>query len=183
MAFIRLTKGQKILAPKSKVRPSAIRARKALFDMLAHRFQVSFEDKIIIDGFAGAGTLGFEALVRGAGQVIFIDKDKNATEQIMLSAQQLKVNDRLVILHRDMARLGARPQGFFAADIVFLDPPYYQGLEQSALAGLHQGGWLKKDSLIVLESAADDDIVLDNFTLSAEHKIGNKVWRMLTALK
>ena len=189
MAFIRLTSGRKIIAPASNIirpntiRPTAIRARKSLFDMLAHRLVLKFEDKIVLDGFAGAGTLGFEALERDAAQVIFIDNNKAALEQIILSAKSLGRERKAITQQRDMAALGTRPKHLSMADIVFLDPPYRQKQEQSALTSLYQGGWLAHEAVIILESAADDNFPLTNFTLQVEHQVGNKKWRVLTAMK
>jgi 16S rRNA (guanine966-N2)-methyltransferase len=183
MALISLTSGQKIAAPKSLTRPSAVRARRALFDMLAHRLKINWQGKIILDGFAGAGTLGFEALERQAAKALFIDDDRIATRQIMDSAKKLNLQDKVIVLNRNMIKLSKRPNTFPPADIVFLDPPYYKKLEQGALVALVQGAWLEKKALVILESPVDDVLNLEGFTIQVEHKISNKIWRVLTPMK
>lgn len=189
MALISLTNGQKIIAPQSTARPSAVRVRKSLFDMLAHRFAINWEGKVILDGFAGAGTLGFEALIRGAARAIFIDDDRTATNQIIESAQKLNLGEQVTTLTRNMVRLTKRPNNLPAADIVFLDPPYYKNLVPQALTCLVKSDWLavQAQALIIIEQPADEPLTLagleENFERTTEHKISDKMWRVLTAVK
>ena len=75
-------RGRKLLAPEDQsVRPTAERAREALFDILAHgRLSEgpAFADALVLDAFAGTGAFGLEALSRGARRVTFIEKDRAA---------------------------------------------------------------------------------------------------------
>lgn len=162
------------------MRPSAVRARKALFDVIAHRLVVSWDGKNVLDGFAGSGTLGFEALLRGAANVVFIDSQEVAGAQIMENAARLGFEKSINILMRDMVKLGNKPSFLPPADIVFIDPPYYKNLEAVALDNLNKGGWLRNDSLIIVERAADNILVFENFKTITEHKVGSTIWSFLT---
>lgn len=182
MAFVRLTSGQKLFAPKG-ARPSLVRARKSLFDKLTYRLSGAWADKIILDGFAGSGALGFESLLRGARQGIFIDSDREAVRLMQESAEKLHLMAQTKIICASMMRLFKRPDNLPCADIVFLDPPYYKKLEIKAMATLFKGGWITKETLIVLESAADDEVVLEKVLLQEEIKIGDSRFRFLTAME
>ena len=111
--------------PGDKVRPTQDRVREALFSMLADIVPGS----VWIDLFAGSGSVGLEALSRGAQRVVWIEKDPR----------------NLALLKENQAALGAaggetvradafnwvkKCAGGMAADVAFADPPYAVGIEQ-----------------------------------------------------
>ena len=106
------------IADEPGLRPTSERVRETLFNWLAP----SIHDARCLDLFAGTGALGFEALSRGATQVVFVDNSRRATKAIEKSAKTLNATGALV--HRtdaiDYLRT-ARPASF---DIIFLDPPF-----------------------------------------------------------
>jgi 16S rRNA (guanine966-N2)-methyltransferase len=141
------------VAPKGQsVRPTADRARQALFNVLEHApWGVGIWQGVrVIDGFAGSGALGLEALSRGAAFCLFVDPDRAARTAIEANLTRLTCGDRARVLGQDMTRLGARG-GEAAFDLAFLDPPYGSGLAESALATLGDGGWLSPGALAVVE--------------------------------
>src|SRR5947199_8881274 len=102
--------------PGPGVRPTPDRLREALFNILAPRI----EGTIFVDAYAGSGSVGIEALSRGAGHAIFVEKHFAAVKMIRENLASLKVEDRATVLQR--ASLAALGQ--LDADIYFLDPPY-----------------------------------------------------------
>jgi 16S rRNA (guanine966-N2)-methyltransferase len=107
-----------------------------------------------LDLFAGSGVLGFEALSRGAAEVVFVERDPVAARAIGEMLVQLRCG-RGLVEHVDafawLAR-GTPPSRPF--DTVFLDPPYGEGWLPRLAETLERGGWLAPDARIYLEDAA-----------------------------
>ncbi len=137
----------------ARLRPSSDRLREALFNMLA---QGRMGDRVrgarVLDLFAGTGALGLEALSRGAVQVTFVETGAPARALIRANVEKIRAMGATRLYRRDATDLGAnRGPGF---DLVFLDPPYGQGLGEAALASALAGGWLAPGALVVWEEAA-----------------------------
>jgi 16S rRNA (guanine966-N2)-methyltransferase len=146
-------RGRTLVAPKGQsVRPTADRTRQALYNVLEHAPWGGrvWSGARVIDGFAGSGALGLEALSRGAPFCLFVDNDRAARAAIKTNLTTLGCGDRARVLGQDLTRLGARG-GEAAFDLVFLDPPYGSGLAVGALAALRDGGWLAAGALVVVE--------------------------------
>ncbi len=147
-------RGRALAAPKSPaVRPTADRLREALFNILAHAYGDPITGARVLDLFAGTGALGLEALSRGAQFALFVDDGAEARALLRENVAALGLGGVTKIFRRDATRLGAaHPLEPFA--LVFLDPPYGQGLAEQALACARAGGWLAGGALIVVEEAA-----------------------------
>jgi len=141
-------KGRRLRAGTGQaVRPTADKVKGALFNILGSRFDLHAAQ--ILDLFAGSGSLGIEALSRGARDVTFVDESAASIRVLRdnLRACQLEVAARVLRLPADraLAQL-ARQQARF--DGVILDPPYGHGLVGDTLAALalqgvvRAGGWV-----------------------------------------
>lgn len=150
-------RGRRLKAPVGDaVRPTRDRIREALFNLLAHnRWQGAPlpRDAAVVDGFAGTGALGLEALSRGAAHVTFLENDPVALDILRHNAALFDAADRIAILKCDATRPGRARQ---ACDLALLDPPYGGGLAEPALAALARGGWLSPGALAVIELAAKE---------------------------
>ncbi len=136
--------------PGLDVRPTPDRLREALFNVLAPRIPGA----TFVDAYAGSGSVGIEALSRGAGRVILIEKNPAALAVIRENARSLGIEDEIAILRGSAALLLPIQQ----ADIVFLDPPYEREKEYSAsLLGLERTGCTlaiaQHSSRLILEEA------------------------------
>ena len=98
------------------VRPTPDRLREALFNVLAARI----EGCTFLDAYAGCGSVGLEALSRGAARVIFVEYKRSGAAMIRENLRALGVTEGFEIRNAKAAGLLAR----LTADIVFLDPPY-----------------------------------------------------------
>lgn len=143
-----------IAAPKSNaIRPTADRLREALFNILIHSYDDPVTGARVLDLFAGTGALGIEAISRGAAYALFVDDGVEARALLRNNAETLGLGGVTRIFRRDATKLGpAHPLEPFS--LVFLDPPYGQGLAQKALQSAREGGWLSADALVVVEEAA-----------------------------
>ncbi|MBI5164182.1 MAG: 16S rRNA (guanine(966)-N(2))-methyltransferase RsmD [Magnetospirillum sp.] len=148
-------RGRRLAAPDGRVaRPTADRAREALFNILAHSDRVALDGALVVDAFAGSGALGLEALSRGAAQAAFLDTHPDSLAAIRANLDSLGEGDRGRVLRADATRPPPAP---FAATLAFLDPPYRSGLVVPALEALRRGGWLAAAALVIVEVAADED--------------------------
>lgn len=107
------------------VRPTPDRMREALFNIL----QGEVQDAVFVDAYAGTGSVGIEALSRGARNAVFIEKDRRAVEVIQRNLAALKIGSRARVIRG----YAAIELASFEADIVFADPPYPKEREYSAL--------------------------------------------------
>ncbi|MEA2363251.1 MAG: rRNA (guanine966-N2)-methyltransferase [Thermoleophilaceae bacterium] len=109
-------KGRRLEAPRgTRTRPTADRVREALFSILG-----DVEGARVLDLYAGSGALGIEALSRGAGSAVFVERDARAAAAIERNLASLGVNAR--VARQDALRFLTRADGPF--DLVFCDPPY-----------------------------------------------------------
>jgi 16S rRNA (guanine966-N2)-methyltransferase len=177
-------RGRTLVAPKGQsVRPTAERARQALFNVLEHApwGLPVWSDVRVIDGFAGSGALGLEALSRGALFCLFVDNDRAARAAIEANLAAFGCGDRARVLGQDLTRLGALG-GEAAFDLVFLDPPYGSGLAEGALAALRVGGWLAPAALAVVERGEGEGALeAPGFSLLDERRWGKARVRFLRA--
>ncbi|HEV7718374.1 MAG TPA: 16S rRNA (guanine(966)-N(2))-methyltransferase RsmD [Arsenicitalea sp.] len=148
-------RGKTLLSPRDDaIRPTADRVRESVFNILASRLGPSLDGKRVLDLFAGTGALGLEALSRGASNVIFVDTGAESRGLIRDHIEAFAAGGTTKLLRRDATALGAAGNmGPF--DLVFLDPPYAQGLAELALASLLSGKWLAPSATMVVEESAE----------------------------
>jgi len=166
-------KGKQLISPSDdSIRPTADRVRESMFNILASRLGPVFDGLRVLDLFAGTGALGFEALSRGAAHATFVDMGAEARGLIRDHIEAFGVGGNTKLLRRDAVDLG--PTGTFGKfDLVFLDPPYGQGLGELALDGLARGGWLTPGATLVFEESAAAEVVIpDAFTLDDRRVYG-----------
>jgi 16S rRNA (guanine966-N2)-methyltransferase len=157
-------KGRRLVAPRGvRTRPTADRVREALFSMLG-----DVSGARVLDLYAGSGALGIEALSRGAGSAVFVDRDPRAVAAIERNLESLGLEQE--VLRQDAVRFLARAEGTF--DLVFCDPPYDSA---SRLAGpLAQGlpALTSEHARIVTESDKRNPLELP-FPLITERTYGD----------
>ena len=152
-------KGKKLFTPKSDItRPTSDRVREALFNRLVHGIEDFELDGVrVLDLFAGTGALGLEALSRGASFAVFIEQAIEPRGLIRRNIELLECTGQTKLFRRDATNLGPLKR-FEPFDLIFLDPPYDKGLGEQALASALEGGWIKKNALIVLEESKNAQI-------------------------
>lgn len=152
------------------LRPTADRVRENLFNMLAGgRFGDPITGARVLDLFAGTGALGLEALSRGAAHVTFVDDGRVAGRLIGDNLRRAGRAPDATLLAIEAARLPPAPA---PATLIFLDPPYAQGLGAPALAAARAGGWLAPGALVVWEENAPQ-IAPPGFTLADRRRYGD----------
>ena len=142
-------KGRQLVTPRGhRTRPTADQVRIALMDTLMPELLGAR----VLDLFAGAGGIAFEALSRGAADATLVERDPRAVAAIRQNATALGVRARARVLDADVSRgidrLAAASAVF---DVVFLDPPYEADLVDQTLERLGEGTIITADAVVVAQ--------------------------------
>ncbi len=141
-------KGRRLKAPTwDGLRPTSDKLRETLFNILAPRIRGA----LLLDGFAGTGAVGIEALSRGASHVTFVEADRRAVALIEQNLSLCGVKDRFELHCGDIAAVVGALLADRIFDVIVLDPPYDAAdtgqVLEAAAARLAPGG------VLVLERA------------------------------
>ena len=128
------------------LRPTPNRVRETLFNWLAPYV----EGAKVLDVFAGSGALFLEALSRGAGSALALDLNSAAINSLRGHLLTLRCDNGQLLQTDALRHLEQQPATPF--DLVFLDPPFSQGLLLPACALLEEKGWLATDAWVYTES-------------------------------
>jgi 16S rRNA (guanine966-N2)-methyltransferase len=152
-------KGRRLAAPTwDGLRPTSDKLRETLFNVIANRT----ENARFLDGFAGTGAVGLEALSRGAAHVTFIERDPRACRLIEQNAARCGVTDGYIIVrggfagHEKRSESARRLPPLGPFDLIFLDPPYADPVIDDAMRSAVT--WLAPSGLLIVEHAARDPI-------------------------
>ena len=140
-------RGRLLRAPAGGARPTAERVREALFARLG-----DLEGAAVIDLYAGSGALGIEALSRGAGSVLFVERAPASLRALRRNLADLELGLRTRVRAGDVPRVVrglARERPLF--DLALLDPPYASGDAARALEALAEAGILAPGATLVVE--------------------------------
>ncbi len=157
------------------IRPSPDRVRETLFNWLGP----NIEGARCLDLFAGSGALGLEALSRGAGEVVFVDRNRSAAEAIEEHLATLDCDRGRVICDTADAFLG---QGTEQFGVVFLDPPFGKDLLPRLCTLIEQRGRLAVGAYVYLECEAElgDPALPDSWSLVRSKRAGKVSYHLAT---
>ena len=163
------------VADSAGLRPTTDRVRETLFNWL----QWEVTDARVLDLFAGSGSLGFEAASRSAAQVTLVEAVKSVSQQLQNNVTLLKTEVVEVITHDALGWL--ETQSATPYDMVFIDPPFRQGLADKTLQLLDQRNWLAADNTVYLETEKEWPLKLPaNWRVTKEKTHGQVCFRLLT---
>jgi 16S rRNA (guanine966-N2)-methyltransferase len=158
-------RGRRLGVPPGRdVRPTSDRVRESLFSILQHNDFGRAAGPVltggladgppctshVLDTCAGTGTLGIEALSRGAAHAFFFDVTNTALDCVRENLVLLGAGPRATVRRTDTTTPPPAKPGE-ACDLVFLDPPYASDVAERALPALAGRGWFAKDAIIVIE--------------------------------
>lgn len=141
-------RGRILTAPKDAgVRPATDKARGSIFNILQNRLDIAGID--VLDLFAGTGSLGFEAISRGAAGATFVDDSRAAVKTIRNNAEVLGCAECCDIFEGDALRYISGNSGIFK--LIFADPPYaWPGITELPSV-IHRAGILAPGGYLIME--------------------------------
>ena len=190
-------KGRKLFTPPARensIRPTSDRAREAIFNIIADQVLGAS----VLDLFAGTGALGIEALSRGAKSVCFVDSHPQALDLISKNIQvcmnalsqqpdihnaditgiQLDMPTPATLIKHDLRKslpyFSKKLQPTPGFDLIFVDPPYSQGLAIQLLHAIDTSSLLRQQTLLIVEERAKETLPerLTRLTLVDQRKYG-----------
>lgn len=172
-------RGRKLaVADLPGLRPTTDRVKETVFNWL----QFELQQARVLDAFAGTGSLGLEALSRGAEQVTFIEKSPQAAKQLQqnLAVLQAQANSQVILADANQALSHLPVQSEQDAfDVIFLDPPFGQNLLQPCLQLIHDRQLSKPGSFIYIETEKGLDYAIPpHWTLHREKQAGQVLSRL-----
>lgn len=135
------------------VRPTTDRTKETLFNIL----QMRIPDCRFLDLYAGSGSIGIEALSRGAATAVFVERDRKTQKLIEENLRFTKLYDRARLLNGDVQSVLPRLEGEEPFDVIFMDPPFLKDLEKETLTYLSRSALPAPDGVIVVEAHPKTD--------------------------
>ncbi|MDI6604667.1 MAG: 16S rRNA (guanine(966)-N(2))-methyltransferase RsmD [Thermoanaerobacteraceae bacterium] len=144
-----IARGRKLKCPPGReVRPTADMVKEALFNIIGQ----DVIDCIFLDLFAGTGSVGIEALSRGASFCYFVEKVYNNIKYIKKNISLSNLTDKGQIIHKDANEaLIIFNKAGIKFDIIYIDPPYYKNLYEKPLIYISKSKILKDNGYIIVE--------------------------------
>lgn len=165
-------RGRRLLAvPGASTRPISDRVKEALFGVLGERVM----DGLFLDLFAGTGSVGIEALSRGARQATFVEMRWRAIKTIERNLETTGLEGRGRVIRQDVFKF-LQSQALGAPyDIVYLAPPQYRGLWAKTLRAVDQADILAKDGVIVAQMYPKEyeTLTLESLALTDQRRYGS----------
>lgn len=164
----------------ASIRPTLDRVKESFFNKVGQ----TLEGVVFLDLFAGTGSMGIEALSRGAEKVVFVENNHRAHSLIYSNLEKCHFGPSTidsreknwVLLKSDaLHALPILRERGYRFDIVYVDPPFADGLYEGCLEALSRSGLLTESSLVVAEHHLKNVLQekYDKLTLQSERKLGD----------
>lgn len=149
-------KGRKIKTCRGTLlRPTSQKIREAIFDIISP----FLTGGLVLDLFAGTGSLGIEALSRGMGRAVFVENNPRIISVLKENIISCQLENRAEVIifpvTKGLKILRSRKEKF---DLIFLDPPYLSNLVGKTILEINKANILLKDSLVIVEHSSKEDI-------------------------
>ncbi|MZK50736.1 16S rRNA (guanine(966)-N(2))-methyltransferase RsmD [Clostridium beijerinckii] len=166
-------RGHKLIPPATmETRPTLDRVKEAMFSSI----QMYIPEAVVVDVFAGTGSLGLEAASRGASEVYLFDKSSVTFPLLKENVESLKFQDFCFPMNIDayegLKNLAKKGKKF---DIIFIDPPYCKEMIPEAMKIVKDNEILKNDGIIVTKIDTIEEIYegYKDIKLTKSKKYGN----------
>ena len=166
--------GRTVKFPKSKlVRPTTDKVKESLFNYLTNVLE--FEGIKVCDIYAGSGSLGLEALSRGAGEVHFVEKDFHVSKTLESNIHTLGAEDETKLFRMDALRF-SKLADHDQYDLILADPPFFKDDIHKAAENILERGYLNKNGMMLIErSIQSKEKDIENFKREPFKRIGDSL--------
>ena len=177
-------KGLKLLPPDdTKIRPTSDRLKESIFSIItSNKYKINIDNCNVLDICSGTGSLGIEALSRGAISVHFIDKDHRSINLIYKNISKLNIDNKfenkIKIIKDEATKALKNIKKIF--QIVLMDPPYNTNITEKCLFKLKEFNLINQDSYIFAENGKTETFNYDGYQILDVKIYGNS---KLTILK
>lgn len=166
-----IAKGRQLLSvPGTATRPITDRVKEALFNILGPRL----DGVRVLDLFAGTGSVGIEALSRGAKQAVFVEQSPKALQVLHRNLELTGLVGQAIVVRKDVFRFLVKPveEPF---ELIYVAPPQYQGLWIRTLMALDNTTWLAVDGYIVAQIHPKEyqPLTLQHLVLTDQRRYGS----------
>lgn len=167
-------RGKKLLGPMGfKFRPATGRVKEFIFSYLGDEV----EGARVLDLFCGTGSLGIEALSRGAKEIIFVDKSLQSVKLLKKNLENCGFTDRARIFRKDtfrlLRRMGIEGEEF---DLILADPPFKDSLRDRIVSAVDENNLIKQEGFLILEHEFHDpDLREHSMKLVKQRRFGHCV--------
>lgn len=158
-----LAKGRKLLSPEGMdTRPTLDRVKESIFNII----QTRIEGSKVLDVFAGTGSLGLEAVSRGAEECYLIDKGQTTFKLLRQNVENLRFNDKCKCFNMDSyTALKEFAYRGLVFDLIFIDPPYFKNMIPPAIDMISEKGLLDRNGLIVCKIDSKEELYKGNIDI------------------
>jgi 16S rRNA (guanine966-N2)-methyltransferase len=138
------------------VRPTTDRAKQTIFDILSNR--LDFDGIAVLDLFAGSGSLGLEAISRGAASAIFVDKAQQSLKVLEANISMLGCTEECTTYEADVFWFLKNTRKAF--DLVFVDPPYRLERIEELPNAIYQSPVVREGTYVVMEHSKESQVMV-----------------------
>lgn len=139
------------------IRPTSDRTREAIFSILFSRIG-GWQNKRVLDLCAGSGAMAIEALSRGAAAAVLVDQAATAEKLVRQNLTDCQLESRARFIRGTLPKVLGQLDPGQVFDVVFIDPPYRQGLADLTLAALAATDLLHEESLVCVETGIKESL-------------------------
>ena len=166
--------GRTIKFPNSKlVRPTTDKVKESLFNYLIH--SIDFEDIKVCDIYAGSGSLGLEALSRGASEVHFVEKDFHVAKTLEANIESLNAKDECKIFRMEAVKF-SKISEHDKYDLILADPPFFKDDVHSLVDNFIERNYLEKNGIMIIErSIQTREKDIEHFKTEPFKRIGDSL--------
>lgn len=147
-------RGRRLLGPVGySFRPTTGRVKEFIFSYLGSRVA----DARVLDLFSGTGSLGIEALSRGAGEVVFVERSASNVKIVKKNVEKCEFSEQTIVVKGDvftqLSKLGKELETF---DLILADPPFKGFFREEIVKTVHENHLLKTEGLLLVEHERHD---------------------------
>jgi 16S rRNA (guanine966-N2)-methyltransferase len=141
-------KGRRLkMVPGDSTRPVMDRVKEACFSIIGRRII----DATFLDLYAGTGSVGIEALSRGARKAVLVELDRKAVQTIQANLQITGLGEKAIIRRADVINF-LKSYSATPYDFIYIAPPQYQDMWAATLEALDSNpGWLEADTIVIVQ--------------------------------